>query len=340
MFRIRPICQSDLDRLSALAHSAGPGMSSLPDDRDYLKSKIDDSLRAFDERVRKPGGEAYIFVLEDMVKKEILGTSGLVSKIGGFEPFYTYEIETKEYKDQILKIDKTLQLLKLKTAHDGPSELCSLFIDPHRRQVGQGRLLSLCRFLFMAAFPHRFAPSIICELRGVVDEKGRSPFWETVGKHFFDTDYSNADRLSGLGQKEFIKNLMPKYPIYVPMLPKEVQEVIGEVHPKTQPALHMLEQEGFTFAGEVDIFDAGPTLIANTQEVRAIKESQLVTVSSISAPAKKGSPYLASNEKLDFRACLIQLNTVSDTVDLQADAAQALEVQLGDKVRLVRAKKG
>ena len=43
--------------------------------------------------------------------------------------------------------------------------------------------------------------------------------------------------LTGIGKKGFIADLMPKLPIYVNLLSKEAQAVIGEVHDNTRPAL-------------------------------------------------------------------------------------------------------
>jgi RimJ/RimL family protein N-acetyltransferase len=50
-------------------------------------------------------------------------------------------------------------------------------------------------------------------MRGYIDESGKSPFWEAVGRNFFEFDYYAADVLSGLGEKEFIADLMPRHPM-------------------------------------------------------------------------------------------------------------------------------
>jgi arginine N-succinyltransferase len=50
-------------------------------------------------------------------------------------------------------------------------------------------------------------------------------------------------------------------------------QVIAQVHPQTLPAYRVLESEGLCYQGYVDIFDAGPTLEANSDELRAVKES-------------------------------------------------------------------
>ena len=67
-----------------------------------------------------------------------------------------------------------------------------------------GRLLSKARFLFMAEFRDLFGDKVIAEMRGMSDEQGRSPFWESLGRHFFKMEFSQADYLTGVGNKSFI----------------------------------------------------------------------------------------------------------------------------------------
>ncbi|MFA0697852.1 arginine N-succinyltransferase, partial [Vibrio sp. 10N.222.49.C9] len=93
----------------------------------------------------------------------------------------------------------------------------------------------------LAEHPHRFSKTIFAEMRGVSDEKGNSPFWEWLQEHFFSIDFTMADYLTGIGKKGFIADLMPKLPIYINLLSKEAQAVIGEVHDNTRPALKLLE---------------------------------------------------------------------------------------------------
>lgn len=84
---IRPVRGNDLPALTELVGTIAEGPTTLPNDPDYLRHRIEDSLRAFDPLVRKPCGEAYLFVLEDCGSQAVVGTSGLISRVGGFEPF-------------------------------------------------------------------------------------------------------------------------------------------------------------------------------------------------------------------------------------------------------------
>jgi len=339
MLVLRPVRSADLRRLVALAGRVASGMTSLPADEEVLADRIDHSLRSFAARVRKAGGEYYLFVLEDSATGDLVGTSALAARVGGFEPFYSYEIVHESHVHEALGIRKEVPLLRLKKTHSGPTELCSLFLRHDHRHAGVGRLLSLARFLFMRAFPERFAQTVIAELRGYLNPGGRSPFWDAIGRHFFDFDFYGADLLSGLGDKAFIENLMPRHPIYLNLLPDAVREVIGRVHPNTEPALALLLGEGFELANEVDIFDAGPQLRAATAHIRTLRAARNAVLSALPAalPTAPSSekPWLLANPAIDFRAALGPLLEHPDgTVSIPPDTAAALGLQLGDTLTL------
>jgi arginine N-succinyltransferase len=196
-------------------------------------------------------------------------------------------------------------------------------------------LLSLARFVFMSAFPRRFDREVIAELRGWQDEAGLSPFWESVGRHFFERDYSTADFLSGLGNKAFIEDLMPKYPIYLSLLPPEVQAVIGRVHRDTEPALKLLLEEGFVRSREVDIFDAGPLLRAELKTLRTVRQCRSAPVARLVDPPP-GAPQadaIVCKSALQFRACLGTVSVDQENIVSISDGlARALEVEAGDTI--------
>jgi len=175
---------------------------------------------------------------------------------------------------------------------------------------------------------------VIAEMRGVVDDKGHSPFWEAVGRHFFDVEFPDADYLS-MVDKRFIADLMPKHPIYIPLLPKEAQEVIGKVHEQTIPAMRMLEGEGFKFAGMVDIFEAGPVVTCARDEIRTVRSSVRAKVAEITDEALNGEDWLIANARLDYRCCKGSLQTTPAGVRLGSATALALQVKVGDAVRYV-----
>jgi len=212
-----------------------------------------------------------------------------------------------------------------------------LFLDPEYRHSKNGSLLSKSRFLFLAQFPERFESKIIAEMRGVSDADGQSPFWDGLGGHFFDMPFADADRLTGIGKKEFIAELMPRHPLYINLLPEEARAVIGEVHDNTRPARKMLEDEGFRYQGYVDIFDAGPTLETQIQDIRAVRDSQHYTVSVEDQVATGDTPYLVSNTRLtDYRCTMVYIKAPeSDPLYISTELANALHLQTGDLLRAV-----
>jgi len=339
MLLIRPIAMTDLDALSELATRTGFGLTTLPRDAELLGERIQESLASFDRMSRRPKGETYLFVMEDADAGKVVGTCGIVSKVGGFEPFYAYKIESEHFRSEMLNVDKQVQTLHLVMDHNGPCEIGSLFLSPEYRKGGSGRLLSLSRFVFMAMHRQRFDPMVIAEMRGVIDDRGQSAFWDAVGKHFFDIDFPKADYLS-MVNKKFIADLMPKHPIYTAILPPAAQSVIGAVHDDTKPALRMLQDEGFVLSGMVDIFEAGPVVQCARDAIRIVRQCTTVVVGDIvdesdmpRPDAPSASRHVIATIGKAFRACGADVTPAgAGTVKISTAAAKALGVQVGDKV--------
>jgi arginine N-succinyltransferase len=129
---------------------------------------------------------------------------------------------------------------------------------------------------------------------------------------------------------------MPKYPIYVSLLSKEAQSEIGQVHEKTNPALRMLEKEGFSCRGYVDIFDAGPTLEANLKHVRTAQASCKLPIKIDDEKAALGQDVFAINTLVEgFRGASIRLliDKEEQFVFISHQAAKTLTVSAGDAIR-------
>lgn len=340
MLVIRPVRESDLEQLAALTELTTFGLTTLPRDLRLLEKRIRNSSQSFQNiDIGEPEGQSYLLVMEDIDQQLVVGTSGIVSKVGGFEPFYAYRIEISIAESIMLNVRKEIQILHLVAEHNGPSEIGSLFLHPDFRQGGNGRLLSLSRFLMMAEFPHLFAREVIAEMRGVITDSGQSPFWDAIGRHFFDLEFPKADYLS-IVNKEFIGDLMPNHPIYIPLLPQAAQEVIGEVHENTKPARHLLESEGFRFNQMIDIFEAGPILHAPLDTIRAVRDSRTAKIVETVNQLDSDDRHLVSNRAKEFRAAQGGIARRTDGVVIQSDLADALQVTAGDRVRFVTPRAG
>lgn len=337
MLIMRPIRKEDLAGLLKLLEESGHGLTSLPKDPDVLLKKIIKSMNGFAQPdVSSPSGELYTFVMEDIFRGEIVGISGIVSKIGGFEPRYYYELSKKTYTSKTLGNSHTVRILKPTKTHSGPTEICSLFLSSKHRSHQNGRLLSLSRFLFMAEHPTRFEKEVIAEMRGVVDDSGFSPFFEVVGKKFFQIPFPEADLLT-MKTKAFIEELLPPEPIIVELLPKEAQDVVAAVHPSTMPAKKILEYEGFKTNHLVGIFEPGPVLEAEISTIRSVRESMIKQITEVKNNISEDHPaYIISNRKSsDFKSCVGKVIIDNDNVIISDVVASALKLRIGDMVRIV-----
>jgi len=340
MFFVRPIARDDLPAVFTLSERSGAGLTTLPANRDRLSERIDRSLASF-ARAANRGDACYMFVLVDSRDMRVVGICAIEAAVGLSEPWYNYHVGTLVHASRALGVYTVAPTLFLANDHTGHSELCSLFLDQAYRIGQNGALLSKSRLLFIAEFAHLFADKVIAELRGKLDENGLSPFWEGLGRHFFAMEYSTADYLTGIGQKAFIAELMPKHPVYVNLLPPAAREVIGAVHVDTAPARAMLEQEGFRYEGYVDIFDAGPTLECFRDTVDAVRRSQTFPVmlgeeDPVPDSLTDDVLWLVSNRKFeDFRVLVAAAPSRVDRFPLLPYAASALGVGEDDSVRAV-----
>ena len=330
---IRPITLKDLNALKHFADVVGSGLTSLPKDRNLLSKKIAFSVASFNKEATAPEKELYLFVIEDLAKGKVVGTCAIASKSAVDLPLYTYAVETHTQTSRTLKIKTDIPVLHLSIMRNGPSELCSLFLIPEYRASGLSRLLSLSRFLFIASFPHRFEPTLFAQMRGVTDNAGEAPFWNAVGRCFYNMEFTEADALVAK-DKSFVAELVPTFPIYIPLLPKSAQEIIGQTHPHTTPALKLLEAEGFHWNNHVDLFDAGPNITCQTKHVKAIKESQTAIITGIADNLPSTPKMIISNCQIDFRATYGAIGRLPEQkAVISAALAKSLNVTIGDTVR-------
>lgn len=337
MIFLRPVQKRDLDDIIALSKKASLGFTTFPKDPKALEKKLLKSINSFQKQVDHPNDEFYLFVLEDTDLNKVIGISAVFATTGGGEPLYFFQKEILESQSALPHAPKAIPVLSPISYIRGPSELCSLFLHPEARAHGLGRLLSLGRFLFIAKFQERFTDSFFAELRGVIENE-ISPFWDGVGRHFLDiTLHEVLDLLNNKG-RGFIPQFLPKYPIYIPLLPKEVQNVIGKTHVHTEAALMLLMRQGFTITDEIDLFDGGPKLRAMKNEIRTVSESrEFLVVKTVESIDSKEKPYLLSNDNINFRACIGPV-IIHDNQEITIlnETAKALLIDVGNTIRCVQ----
>jgi arginine N-succinyltransferase len=330
-FRIRPARNEDFQALYEMAKLTGGGFTNLPADRGALVDKLIRSERGFAAEISEPGDQLYVFMLENAETGQIRGTCQIFGMVGVDTPFYSYRISTLTQTSKALGQTFRNEMVTLTTDLEGSSEVGGLFLHPGERAGGLGMLLARSRYLFIKLHRERFAKRVIAELRGVIDEKGGSPFWDAIAGRFFGMTFQEADEFNGAHGTQFIADLMPKTPIYTAMLPESARAVMGVPHPSGRAAMKMLEREGFNFDCYIDIFDGGPTMTAATDQVRTVRESRELVVESVADTVEGTNMMLAHGRLEAFSACCGDVRiSPEETVTITREAARLLEVEPGD----------
>lgn len=335
---MRPSSLDDLSSLVELAELSGAGFTSLPVDEKLLNEKLMQSDRAFKGQQKRLQHGKYLLMMEDTSTAEVVGCSAVKSGTGIDAPFFNYRIITLAQASQAAGNKRfDMDALVLTNEYVDYTEVGTLFLKPSNRGGGAGRLAAQSRYLLMAAAPERFTDNVLAELRGVVDETGMSPFWECLGRHFFRMDFAEADTLSATTDNQFILDLMPKYPVYVDLLPPEAREVIGRCHSDGVGASKLLEWEGFSFDRTVDIFDGGPLVAAKRRNIRTIVESRVVTLEAgdVSGDGHARRGLVATNRLPDFRVMQADIAVLDeDKVAITPALFEPMNLKAGDQARI------
>ncbi len=102
---LRTAKQADLASYMALAQATGGGFTTLPADANILSPRLIKTEAAFAANIQHPGGEDYVFVLEDREDGTIIGTSAIYSKLGASWPFYSFRVsELNRHSPMLSKV--------------------------------------------------------------------------------------------------------------------------------------------------------------------------------------------------------------------------------------------
>ncbi len=330
---VRAARLDDLGGLLRLAGKAGSGLTSLPASEERLAHRLEAIQASFEGGIA-PADAEYLFVLEDEAG-EVAGTCGMLAAAGLREPWYSYRMGLTVTASRELDVYQQHPTLFLVNDLTGATALCSYYLPSELRHVETSRLLSKARLLFMAEFATDFSQRVIVEMRGLSDADGRSPFWDSLGKHFFRMEFARADYLTGIGSKAFIAEMMPKFPLYACFLSQAAREAIGQVHPDSELGLAMFREEGLTHQGYIDIFDGGPTLEAPLAQVRAISESRLLVLAT-GTPGDEAETYLIHNRgRQNCRIIAAPARMAAGTLVVSVESAERLGLRAGSPVRAV-----
>ena len=341
MFRIRQSYREDVEQILGVAEHLDT--VNLPHDRGHLEKILELSEKSFTEAV-PPAEREYLFVLEDLAKKRVIGTSMIHAQHGTRRaPHIFFRVENDERYSYTLDSYFVHRTLRIGYNYDGPTEIGGLILLPEYRGNPEslGKLLSYVRFVFIRMHRDVFRDEILSELLPPLEPDGTSKLWEALGRNFTGLSYQEADLLSK-DNKEFIHALFPDDPIHTELLPADVRAVIGVVGPETRGVEKILRRIGFEYAGQIDPFDGGPHFSARTDDITLVRDARhvrLVTVED--ADGERPWAIVAHEQRGQrpgFRAVTARIIPMEDgRVGVTRDVRTRLGVDGDDPVWMVTA---
>lgn len=357
MHTIRRAKIEDADTLLKLAKMVH--FINLPPDRDIIMEKILRSRDCFKHVARgeplqdvpksrghNAGGEGlkktlseselFVFVLEDSETGSLLGSSQLVSSMGGpGNPNVGFKISERGFFSESLHMGMTHTVATLHLDESSPTEIGGLILQPayraHKEKLG--RLLSFVRFHFMGVHRQHFADHVLAEMMAPISDAGDNTFWDAFGRRFINLSYDEADRFCQYS-REFMFTLLPREDIYLSLLPPKARQGVGQVGKDTVPARKMLEKLGFTYQGVIDPFDGGPHLQAVTDDIPLVRSTEQIKLGkAASASACKGMAIVSTlDNEGEYVALQSPFVRKGNTLCLPKDAMAALHAGEGDEV--------
>src|SRR5580658_1874232 len=334
---IRGAVPADEDQLLAVARHLNT--VNLPHDRAEIRSILEHAQKSFTGAVKDPRRREYVFVLVDLEKGEIVGTSMIIGQLGRRDAPYIY-VDVSEEERYSATLDKHFRhvVLKIGYSYGGPTEIGGLIVDPDYRKKPErlGLLISYVRFLYIRMHRELFRDELLAELLPPLEPDGTSHLWDALGRKFTEMTYADADRLSKKN-KEFVKGLFPEGAIYATLLPQDAQDVIGKVGVQTRGVERTLRRIGFRYAWRVDPFDGGPHFTAPTDEVSLVQRTHEARVTKIipasDAPKMRALVAVETGEAPFFRCVYAPWKPSGEAGgELVSDAAEHLGLAEGAKV--------
>jgi arginine N-succinyltransferase len=335
-FRIRQSYREDVDQVLAVAEYLDT--VNLPHDRDVITGILDRSEKSFAGEVSAADSE-FVFVLEDLDTKTIIGTSMIYAQHGTKRaPHIFFRVENDERYSVTLDRYFVHQTLRIGYNYNGPTEIGGLILLPQYRHNEHtlGKVLSYVRFLFMRMHRPVFRDKVISELLPPLEADGTSKLWEALGRRFTGLTYQEADRLSK-DNKEFIHALFPDDPIHTELLSDDVRALIGQVGEETRAVERMLRKIGFDYAQQIDPFDGGPHFIASTDSISVVRDAVEVEVQAEAGGERRWAIIGCekASTKPQFRAIgALVAHHADGAVGLSDEARARLGVEIGHKVWL------
>jgi arginine N-succinyltransferase len=196
-------------------------------------------------------------------------------RIGLTLPRVWYHVGTTVHAARELGLFHTQRTLLLGHDHTGASELAGIAWDRTEHPLAtQSRALMALLDAALAHIAERrgeHAERLMVELPGVRDAAGQSPFWQGLGRHFYEGDPQQAAAVHGAAWRSHVAALLPRQPIYASFLPEAAQAAIAQVSPETLVLREVLEECGLRYAHHVNVEDGGPVLDAAIDDLLQLR---------------------------------------------------------------------
>ena len=182
------------------------------------------------------------------------------------------------------------------------------------------------------------ANKVIAGLPGLSDGLGAAPFWQGLGRHFYDGDIRLAQARFGALWLTHVAALLPRHPLVASLLNESAQAAIGCVHPHASLLQDALVEVGLRAGEHVNLYDAGPVFEGDLTLLRGISgvyPRTLVVQADVEASAwcllvKAAVPKAKS---ADVQLCLVpaRVNFQGELL-IDCESAQRLGLHSGDQV--------
>jgi arginine N-succinyltransferase len=245
---IRPAAAGDVGGLIPLLPAPGQGASLLPPSSGN-------------------GGREWLLVAVHGPGEAVAGCVRVRRAIGLDRPRFWYHVGCAVHAAPELELFHRQRTLLLGNDLTGAWEIADLACDA--ATLDTEAQVTLLRRLLRAALAlivrQRAAgtsaagePTVICELPGLRDASGQSPFWQSLGRHFYDGDPLFAAERFGPAWKTHVAALLPHEPLLVSFLTAEAQAALGVPGHGAEAAARVLHEAGLRAGRHVTLDDAGP----------------------------------------------------------------------------------
>lgn len=338
MFIYRPIQTNDIESLIEFSKIIGIGNAGVFQvGKEKLEETIESSVVTFTKKdVNGPGfDDVYVFVLTEETGK-ILGLYKVNAYANGRKPFYSYKLQRI---DAGFYEDRSIDALFLSDKYTESSMISSNILHPDYRCTKNGRLLMYGYYFYLSQFFNRFFELFTGEYRGNYYKNGCSIFWRTVIRHFLeDWDYSSYLKAILEGQEDRIYERLPKGPLYIPLLPKPAQKVLGKVHQEAKGSFQFYTREGFSHNGHFAYSTAAPIVAVNRQQMCSLKKIKKASIRSVQSSID-GKEYLVGNTQSDlgFRVCRGKIKIHDDhTITIDRETSNILDVHQNNLITYLK----